>query len=88
MFLCLPWSLSQQIRTFDRVNQVKYNDFDETSFLFEKKSSFICWVIKHFRTAHLAKMMGEELKKKDKKDEISDEDILCLEVAGLCHDLG
>lgn len=40
-------------------------------------------------TAYLARMMGEELQKKHTEDKIiSDDDILCLEVAGLCHDLG
>lgn len=39
-------------------------------------------------TAHLARMMGEELQKKHTKGTISDQEILCLEVAGLCHDLG
>lgn len=38
-------------------------------------------------TAHLARMIGEELQKKH-ADKITNEEILCLEVAGLCHDLG
>lgn len=42
----------------------------------------------HFSTAYLARMMGEELQKKHTEDKISNEEILCLEVAGLCHDLG
>lgn len=45
-------------------------------------------LMNHFSTAHLARMMGEELQKKHTKGTISDQDILCLEVAGLCHDLG
>lgn len=45
-------------------------------------------LMNHFSTAHLARMMGEELQKKHTKRTISDQDILCLEVAGLCHDLG
>uniref|UniRef100_A0A8W8JIA3 HD domain-containing protein n=1 Tax=Magallana gigas TaxID=29159 RepID=A0A8W8JIA3_MAGGI len=32
-------------------------------------------------------MIGEELQKKH-ADKITNEEILCLEVAGLCHDLG
>lgn len=39
-------------------------------------------------TAHLARMMGDELQKKHTKETITDQEILCLEVAGLCHDLG
>lgn len=45
-------------------------------------------LLNHFSTAHLARMMGDELQKKHKKETITDEEILCLEVAGLCHDLG
>lgn len=39
-------------------------------------------------TAHLARIMGEELQKKHTNKTITDQEILCLEVAGLCHDLG
>ncbi|XP_065928562.1 deoxynucleoside triphosphate triphosphohydrolase SAMHD1-like [Magallana gigas] len=39
-------------------------------------------------TSHLARMMGEELQKKHSDKIITNEEILCLEVAGLCHDLG
>lgn len=44
-------------------------------------------------TSYLAKRLGQELQKKigaEQSDEleITDEEILCLEVAGLCHDLG
>uniref|UniRef100_A0A8W8MPZ4 HD/PDEase domain-containing protein n=1 Tax=Magallana gigas TaxID=29159 RepID=A0A8W8MPZ4_MAGGI len=44
-------------------------------------------------TSYLAKRLGQELQKKiaaeqSKELEITDEEILCLEVAGLCHDLG
>lgn len=45
-------------------------------------------LMNHFSTAHLARMMGEELQKKHTKETITDQEILCLEVAGLCHDLG
>lgn len=46
-----------------------------------------------YRTSYLAKRLGQELQKKiaaEQSDEleITDEEILCLEVAGLCHDLG
>uniref|UniRef100_K1PVT3 SAM domain and HD domain-containing protein 1 n=1 Tax=Magallana gigas TaxID=29159 RepID=K1PVT3_MAGGI len=44
-------------------------------------------------TSYLAKRLGRELQKKigaeqSNELEITDEEILCLEVAGLCHDLG
>lgn len=39
-------------------------------------------------TAYLARMIGEELQKKHTEDTITNDEILCLEVAGLCHDLG
>lgn len=45
-------------------------------------------LLNHFSTAHLARMMGDELQKKHTKETITDQEILCLEVAGLCHDLG
>lgn len=38
-------------------------------------------------TSHLARLMGEELQK-HYNEKITKEEILCLEVAGLCHDLG
>lgn len=46
-----------------------------------------------YRTSYLARRLGQELQKKigaeqSKELEITDEEILCLEVAGLCHDLG
>lgn len=39
-------------------------------------------------TSHLAGVFGRELQKKTTEVEITNKDILCLEVAGLCHDLG
>lgn len=42
----------------------------------------------HLSTAHLARMMSGELQKKHTNKTITDQEILCLEVAGLCHDLG
>lgn len=44
-------------------------------------------------TSYLARRLGQELQKKiaaeqSNEPEITDEEILCLEVAGLCHDLG
>lgn len=45
------------------------------------------------RTSYLARRIGEELQKKispqeSSELEITKKEILCLEVAGLCHDLG
>lgn len=46
------------------------------------------------RTSYLARSLGHELQKnlakfdEPDKPDITDKDILCLEVAGLCHDLG
>ncbi|XP_061194808.1 deoxynucleoside triphosphate triphosphohydrolase SAMHD1-like [Saccostrea echinata] len=39
-------------------------------------------------TAHLARTLGTELQKNQPELKITQEDIICLEVAGLCHDLG
>ncbi|XP_029657943.1 deoxynucleoside triphosphate triphosphohydrolase SAMHD1-like [Octopus sinensis] len=39
-------------------------------------------------TCHLAGKMIRHLKQQDSGLEISDRDILCVEIAGLCHDLG
>lgn len=64
------------------MNLTKYH------YLFREKLPFLSFaLLKHFRTAHLARMIGEELQKKH-ADKITNEEILCLEVAGLCHDLG
>jgi len=42
------------------------------------------------RTCHLAGKFIRRLKAQDKENahNITDEDILCVEIAGLCHDLG
>lgn len=39
-------------------------------------------------TSYLAGQLGRELQKKTTEVDITDKEILCLEVAGLCHDLG
>lgn len=47
-----------------------------------------------YRTSYLARSLGLELQKnlamldEPNKPDITDKEILCLEVAGLCHDLG
>lgn len=43
-----------------------------------------------YRTSHLAGVFGRELKRNTTVTEIkiTNKEILCLEVAGLCHDLG
>lgn len=63
------------------MNLTKYH------YLYRGEIAFLSFeLLKHFRTAHLAKMIGEALR--NHEDKITKEDILCLEVAGLCHDLG
>lgn len=52
MLLCLSWSLSQQIWTFDRVYLMKENkyEFDEISLLVSGGNClFIFWIIKTFQ---------------------------------------
>ncbi|XP_062592900.1 deoxynucleoside triphosphate triphosphohydrolase SAMHD1-like, partial [Saccostrea cucullata] len=39
-------------------------------------------------TAHLARTLGIELQKNQPELDITEKDIECLEIAGLCHDLG
>ena len=39
------------------------------------------------RVGYLSGLLAETLQKKH-PDEITDEDVLCVKLAGLCHDLG
>lgn len=50
--------------------------------------SFICIVVVFVRTSYLAGKLGSELRENQPDLGIDNKDILCLEVAGLCHDLG
>ena len=40
------------------------------------------------RVAHLAGELVEMLKRKQPKLDITETDVLCVKIAGLCHDLG
>ena len=40
------------------------------------------------RVCYLAGQLATALKKRQKELEIDKKDILCVEIAGLCHDLG
>ena len=41
-----------------------------------------------YRVCHLAGELVETLQKTQQGLKISDEDVLCVKIAGLCHDLG
>ena len=41
-----------------------------------------------FRVSHLAGQLAESLRQRQPNLEISNTDILCVQIAGLCHDLG
>ena len=38
--------------------------------------------------AHLARLMAEHLQKEQPELQITDRDVRCVQLAGLCHDLG
>ena len=40
------------------------------------------------RVAHLAGELVQMLKQQQSELEITDDDVLCVKIAGLCHDLG
>uniref|UniRef100_A0A8P4GB87 HD domain-containing protein n=1 Tax=Dicentrarchus labrax TaxID=13489 RepID=A0A8P4GB87_DICLA len=44
--------------------------------------------LRSIRVAHLAGQLGQALKTKQPDLNITDRDILCVQIAGLCHDLG
>lgn len=48
-------------------------------------SCFICMV---HRVGHLAGELVETLQRKQPELDITDEEVLCVKLAGLCHDLG
>ncbi len=61
------------------------------------KSWFSTLIIPLYRVAHLAgklveKLRSDQRKQRDQRDQpqlrITDEDVLCVKIAGLCHDLG
>ena len=42
----------------------------------------------HFRVCHLAGELVETLQRNQSQLNITHEDVLCVKMAGLCHDLG
>lgn len=61
---------------------------------FDEYHPILFFSIWNYRTSYLARSLGLELQKnlamldEPNKPDITDKEILCLEVAGLCHDLG
>ena len=45
-------------------------------------------IIPLYRVAHLAGKLVEKLQHDQPKLKITTEDVLCVKIAGLCHDLG
>jgi HD-GYP domain-containing protein (c-di-GMP phosphodiesterase class II) len=44
--------------------------------------------IYRYRVCYLAGKLLKTIRDRQPDEEISDKDILCVEIAGLCHDLG
>ena len=53
-----------------------------------KVDSDIAWFADLSRTSYLAYRLAKNLKKRQPELGITDEDLLCVSIAGLCHDLG
>lgn len=87
---CFPWSISQSLWVFTwvfiRYSAVGYLLIHTSIELLKQCNSVVHTLC--YRVAYLAGQFAEALSAKQPELNITPEDILCVQIAGLCHDLG